>query len=451
MSATMSPTSRSERGAFARPVATPVAAPVVGPAISAAPTPAPSSVLLAGEHFAASLLYLLAGAFGLLWIAPELSIGAYPSPRVAGITHLFTLGWLTTTIFGALYQLLPVALGAPLRSVRIGHASFWTFAPGVGLFAAGVATSTTALHHAGIALVATGILLTVGNVGSSLPRARTRDVAWAAVAIALGYLASTLVLGVVLLHNLHTGFLAEARLRVLAVHIHVALVGWALVMMTGVSHRLLPMFLLSHGADTRWTKRAIALLASGVLVLCIGLDARVPALTWAAVAMLEAGVACFVWQAHAFHRARVRRRIDVGMRFAGSALGFLVVSALLGAAVLARGVAHPRLATAYVMVGLLGGIVLYVVGFFYKIVPLLAWTVRYKDRLGKGTAPTVAATFSSRVAHVQLVLMAVGVILLAAGTGAASSPVVRAGALAFLGGVLLFLAQIHRVVRGRPS
>jgi hypothetical protein len=259
------------------------------------------------------------------------------------------------------------------------------------------------------------------------------------------------VLGVVLLHNLHTGFLAEARVRVLTVHLHVALVGWALIMMAGVSRRLLPMVLHSNGADTRWTKRAIALLGSGVLALCVGLDTREPPVTWAAVLLLEGGVGCFIWQAHCFYRARVRRKIDVGMRFAGSALGFLIVSALLGAAVLARGVAHPRLATAYVMVGLLGGIVLYVVGFFYKIVPLLAWTVRYKNQMGKGTAPTVAATYSSRIAHIQLALMVLGVTSLAAGTGAGSMPVVRGGALLFLGGVLLFISQIVRVAAGRPS
>jgi hypothetical protein len=307
------------------------------------------------------------------------------------------------------------------------------------------------LHHVGIVLVATGIVIAVSNIASSLPRARARDITWVAVAVALSFLALTLVLGVVLLHNLHTGFLAEARVRVLTVHLHVALVGWALIMMAGVSHRLLPMFLLSHGADTRWTKRAIALLGCGVLALCVGLDTREPPVTWAAVLLLEGGVGCFIWQAHCFYRARVRRKIDVGMRFAGSALGFLIVSALLGAAVLARGVAHPRLATAYVMVGLLGGIVLYVVGFFYKIVPLLAWTVRYKNQMGKGTAPTVAATYSSRIAHIQLALMVLGVTSLAAGTGAGSMPVVRGGALLFLGGVLLFISQIVRVAAGRPS
>ncbi len=137
------------------------------------------------------------------------------------------------------------------------------------------------------------------------------------------------------------------------------------------------------------------------------------------------------------------------MRYAGTALGFLVVSALLGAAVLAGGPEHRRLATAYVVVGLLGGIILYVVGFFYKIVPLLAWTVHYRDRTGTGIAPTIAQTFSTRVAHVQLALMALGVTLVATGVAAASAHVTRCGAVLFLGGVILFATQIVRVATGR--
>ena len=109
------------------------------------------------------------------------------------------------------------------------------------------------------------------------------------------------------------------------------------------------------------------------------------------------------------------------------------------------------LATAYIIVGLLGGIILYVIGFFYKIVPLLAWTVRYRDRMGRGDAPTIAQTFSSRVAHVQLGLMALGVTLLATGTLAGSAHVTRCGAVLFLAGVILFLTQIHRVVAGKVA
>jgi hypothetical protein len=414
-------------------------------------TPAPGSVRLAGEHFAAGLIYLLAGSAGLVWIAPELSAGMYVMPHVAGITHLFTLGWLTTTILGALYQLLPVALGAPIKSVRAGHASFWTFAPGVGLFAAGVASSSTMLHHAGIALVAIGILLALGNLGASLAATAKHDTTWAGIAIALCFLASTLVLGILLLHNLHTGFLGAARIRVLAAHLHIALVGWVLVMIVGVSFRLLPMFLLAHGADTRWAGRALALLATGVPALAVGLLAGVPLVAWLGLIAMDAGFACFLRQAWAFYRVRIRKRIDIGMRFARAGLGFLCVSAILGPFVLTRGVASPRLATAYVAIGLLGGLVLFVIGFFYKIVPLLAWTVHYRDRMGRSPVPTVADTFSARVATVQLRVMAAALLVLGLGIGTASAHVTRCAAVLYAAGVLLLATQIGRVALGRKS
>lgn len=414
-------------------------------------TPAANSIRLAGEHFAASILYLLAGAVGLVWIAPELAMGAYPSPHVAGITHLFTLGWITTTIFGAMAQLLPVALGAPIRSTRVGHASFFTFVPGVAFFAAGIASSSLAIQHVGIGLITVGIILEVGNIASSIPRAKNRDVTWGAVIIAISYLSSTLVLGVILLHNLHSGFIANARLTTLATHLHVALVGWVLVMIVGVSHRLLPMFLLAHGADTRWTKRALALLTIGALVLATGLVARIAPAVWLGAALIDGGIACFIWQAYSFYRVRVRRKLDVGLRFAMTAIAFLAIAAVLGSALVVLGPMHARLATMYIVVGLLGGIVLYVTGFFYKIVPLLAWTARFRGRMGKGPVPTVAQLYSAKVAYVQLGLMTLAVVLLASGVGSGVAHLTRCGAVLFLVGVLLFISQIARIAFGGRS
>ncbi|HEX5385607.1 MAG TPA: hypothetical protein VFW66_02785 [Gemmatimonadales bacterium] len=414
-------------------------------------TPAPASIRLAGQHFAAATLYLLAGAAGVVWIAPALAAGAYLNPRVAGVTHLFTLGWLTTAIFGALYQFLPVALGVPVRSVVVAQAGFWTFVPGVALFAVGIATGGMTLRHAGITLVGTGVVLAGANFAASLARARTRDVTWAAVALALTFLASTLGLGILLLHNLHTGFIAATRLRVLATHLHVAIVGWVLIMIVGISHRLLPMFLLAHGADTRWTRRALALLAAGVAVLGAGLvtGRRIP--VWTGALLLEGGLACFLRQAGAFYHARMRRDIDVGLRFAAVALAFLAVSAVLGPAALAGAGPLARVATAYVAVGLLGGVVLYVAGMFYKIVPLLAWTARFRDRMGRQPVPAVAQLYSARLALVQLGLMTAAIVLLTGGILAGSVHAARCGAVLLLAGVLVFALQLARVVLGRPA
>jgi len=450
VSATTAPTAPQPSAAPpAAPFATTIPRAVAGMPLG---MPLTGSAQLAGEHFIAAACFLLAGAIGLVWIAPELAMGAYPSPHVAGVTHLFTLGWLTTTIFGAFYQLLPVALRAPIRSQRLGHLSFATFVPGVALFAGGVATGSILLHHFGIALLTIGIVAAVVNVGRSLAGAAIRDVTWTAVIVALTALSTTLVLGVALVHNLHTGFLAEARVRVLVSHLHVALVGWALITIVGMSHRLLPMFLLAHGVDTRWTSRAIALLCAGVIVLAIGVNVQLVAITWLGVALLEGGVIAFLFQARRFFRARIRPRLDAGMRFAATALCFLAAAAILGAFVPVLGITHPRLATAYVLVGLLGGIVLYVVGHFYKIVPFLVWIARFRGRMGKGHVPAVADLYSARVALVQLGAMSVGVLALGGGVLAGCTLCARAGASLFLIGVLLFAVQgVRLATSGREA
>lgn len=404
---------------------------------------------LSALHFGAAIAFLLAGSAGLIVIAPDLAAGRFPAPRVAGVTHLFTLGWLSTTMFGALYQLLPVALGSPLRWTRGGWASLLTFVPGSALFAAGVIVGSTPLHHAGIALLTVGILVAAFNVAATLRRAPGRDVTWWAIALAVTALASTLVLGVVLLHNLHTGFLGGARVRMLSIHLHVALVGWALAMIVGISQRLLPMFLLAHGVDARWSRRALALLAAGLVILVTGLAIDAGVVVWTGALLLEGGLASFLFQAALFFRARVRRKIDVGMRFAATGLAFLAVAGVLGPIALHTGIAQPRVATAYIVAGLLGGIVLYVIGHFYKVVPFLAWIGHYRGRMGREQVPTVAELYSARVATVQWVLMTLGALVLTAGTLLGHAHCTRVGSVLFTLGTLLFTTQIIRVAR-RP-
>ncbi|HEY0995419.1 MAG TPA: hypothetical protein VGD77_05475 [Gemmatimonadaceae bacterium] len=432
-----------------------MAAPVMPSAAStmttaAAPRSASDlSLRLAALHFTASTLFLLAGSAGLLWIAPLLAGGLFPERGVAAVTHLFTLGWITTTILGALYQLLPVALGAPVKWERLGHASIWTFAPGIALFVAGVATGQVVLHHAGIALVTTGIVIALVNFASSLRRATARDTTWWGIAIALGFLASTLVLGVVLLHNIHTGFLGAARLRVLGVHLHVAIGGFVLVLMIGVSQRLLPMFLLAHGVSDAWARRALVVLPLGVATLATGLATAHPGAVSAGAVLMAAGVAFYATQVRALFRARVRRKVDPGMRFVATSFAFVAAAVVLGLVVAFTGAAaHPRIATAYVIAAIPGAVGLFLTGHAYKVIPMLAWTAHYRGRMGRGAVPTVADTWSARWALAQLALMALGTTIMGAGTLAGHAHCVRMGAALFTAGTLIFAAQLWRVAHG---
>ena len=404
--------------------------------------------ILPGEHFAAALLFLLSGAIGLIVIAPALATGAYVSPRVAGVTHLFTLGWITTSIMGALYQFLPVALGEPIRWLRVAHVSFVLHAPGLALFVGGLLTNHSALMLAGAAAFGTGILLFTINLAATLKVATRRDVTWWALAFADLYLFATLVIGIALAGNLAWGYLGAGRLNAIGVHMHIAICGWVLLVMIGVAQRLLPMFLLSHGAGERYARLAVALVASGAGVLTVLHHAPVAISRWLPALLIAGGCAAFLLQARSFYMHRVRRDLDPGMRLAAIALAVLALGLIVAWPVIA-GAAQARHATAYVMTVLLG-ISLFIAAHYYKIVPFLVWYHRYGPVAGRQTVPRVSELYSARLATSAAAMLVLASALLVTGVAVGAAAVVRAGAVVLTAGVLVTQWQMLQLARKRP-
>ena len=406
-------------------------------------------ITLPGEHFAAALLFLALGTVGLVLIAGDLSTGAYPSPRVIGVTHFFTLGWITTSIMGALYQFLPVALGEPIRSIRLAHVTFGVYVIGLPLFIAGLLTGGRALMIPGAVTLASGLGLFLVNLGGTLARASRRDVTWWALLGAAVFLSLTVVFGLALAGNLEWGYLGTNRFVALGVHLHVALGGWVGLVIVGVAHRLLPMFLLSHGVDETLTRAAVALIAAGAAVLAVLHHAPAALGRWTPALLMGGGVACFLIQASRFYRKRVRRALDPGMRLVAVALGLLTVGLLLaGPVVLGR--ADSRLATGYVFL-LVGGISLFVAAHYYKIIPFLVWYHRFGPLAGKKPVPRVSDLFHAPTATVAAWLLSLGVAGATIGIALDSEGLIRAAAVGLTAGVFVEGAQMIRLARTRPA
>lgn len=425
------------------------AAPAFVPGMAAQNAP---PLALPGEHFLAALAFFVAGSLGLVAVAPDLAAGLFPLPRVAAATHCFTLGWITTSILGALYQFLPVALGVPIRSRRLAHATFALFVPGLALFVAGLAAGRPAVLVAGAALFGTALLLFAGNLAATLRRATERGLTWWALVGACGFLVLTVLLGVALAGNLRWGYLGAYRFLALAVHIHVAIFGWVMLVVIGVANRLLPMFLLSHGVGERRGRVAAALVATGVLLL-FALHHAIPApwLWLAPGALILAGTVAFLLQAREFYRHRRKPKIDAGMRSAAIALGFLAVALALAPVALAGGATTPRLAVAYVAALVLGALSLFVAALYYKIVPFLIWFHRFGPLAGKRPLPTVAQLFDARIATLATALIALGAAGLVAAVLAGSAGAARVAAAGFAAGALAEAAQIVVIFRRRPA
>src|SRR5690606_3733121 len=289
------------------------------------------------------------------------------------------------SIMGALYQFLPVALGRPIRSIRLAHATFILYVPGLIAFIGGLVLFEPVVMLGGAVLFGTGILLFAGNLSATLHASKRRDVTWWALACACAFLVITLVLGLALAGNLRWGYLGGGRVAALGVHLHVALAGWVLLVMIGVAQRLLPMFLLSHGSGDRYAKAAVALVASGAAVLAFLHHAPRVVSYWLPSLLIAAGCAAFLLQARTFYARRHRPVLDAGMQLAAAALALLGVALVLSAPVVFS-ISSARIATAYVTAVLLA-ITLFIAAHYYKIVPFLVWYHRYGPLAGSRPVP----------------------------------------------------------------
>lgn len=429
---------------------------VATPGLSGAPpldplgvTAQPPPFRLPGEHFAAALVFLALGSVGLMVVAPELAVGAYPSVRVIGVTHFFTLGWITTSIMGALYQFVPVALGRAIWSVRLAHGTFGVYVTGLPLFVGGLLVGETAVALVGAVVLAVGVVLFLVNLGATLARAPHRDVTWWALAAAGTFLLLTLLVGLALAANLGSGILGEHRFLALGVHLHLALGGWVGLVIVGVAHRLLPMFLLSHGVGEGPVRWAVALMASGAGTLAVFHHASEPLSRFVPALLMGAGLVCFLFQAVRLYRTRARRALDPGMRLAAVALALLAVGLVLAGPVVA-GRADPRLATAYVAV-IVGGITLFVAAHYYKIVPFLVWYHRFGPLAGRAPVPRVSELYHAPTAYGAAALLALGVVGIVVGVLFGHPTAVRAAAVVLAAGVAVEAVQMARLARRRPG
>lgn len=405
-------------------------------------------IRLPGEHFVAAMAFFATGTFALVLVASDLARGMFLMPQVAAVVHLFTLGFVSMSIFGALYQFLPVAVGVPIRSQRLAHATFVLLLGGVPTFVVGLAASVERLVPVGAGMVALAFALFAANFVATLATAKEHGVTFWALSGAALYLVVTLGFGFTLALGLTTGFGASYRFELLVSHVHVAIAGFVLLVMIGVGHRLIPMFMLSHGAPEMPARVAVACLVAGCALVALPSGTVGHAVGFGAIAV---GVVAFLAQAAAFYRHRKKGSLDPGMRLAMCGLGGVATALVIGPLAWTRGWRDVHVLTAYVFVLVVGGISLFVAGHYFKIVPFLVWYHRFGSRVGKGRVPRVADLFSARRATLALVLLVGGALGATAGILVGGPALVRAGALALFGGACVEAREMIRIARARPA
>ena len=396
-----------------------------------------------------SYLTTAAGAFVLAalavpWLAPELA-GHYYQPRILALTHTVTLGWITLTIMGASYQIVPIVLGRSIWSERLAR---WQ----LGLTAAGIVGMVAhffigqwpgLLWAAGLVMLGVGAHLVNAALtvrGLTQWSFTARLVVLAHVGLGLTAFYGTL-LGVDKLLRLLPGGLFPN----LHAHVHLALLGWVLPMVIGVAARVYPMFLLAR-EPAGWPGRVqLWGLGLGAPATVLGILGSRVLLAAGALAVAAAVFAHLAWVL-AMVRGRRRPQLDWGLRFVVTGALTLVPATGLGLALAFDALTGPRVALAYAALALGGWASLTIVGMLLKIVPFLVWSRAYGPRAGREPVPALPDLGWRAGERTAWALLTAGSAALPMALWLGDPGWIRAAGLLLAGGALALGATLARVL-----
>ncbi|MDP0501528.1 MAG: hypothetical protein Q7P63_15650 [Verrucomicrobiota bacterium JB022] len=347
--------------------------------------------------FAAAVAFTGVGlvAFGESWRA----VGGFEpahSAFLAGV-HALLLGGLLSVYLGAAHQLYPVISE---RRAAAGGLLAWTHAvlhlSGTAMMVVAFWGTQHRLLVLGGSLVALGLLVFGGVALWALERRR----AWTPESLGLyaGLWWLLLALGLGLwMASFRAGWVglpvALAELR--GLHLRAAFAGFFLQVLLGLSHRLVPMFIVSRQTGRRAALFALLLLNAGLACDALGLLAELPG--W--VQLGDALLACSILPHGIATALQIRSRLrPLGGSFWSYALGTFGLG-LVALAWLLRGLGMGLPFSDWVLLAALLPLALVPIAFAVsaRVVPFLAWQVACAPLLGRQKLPTVQQLWSERL------------------------------------------------------
>lgn len=188
------------------------------------------------------------------------------SPHALALTHLLVLGFMLQVMLGAMFQFLPVAAGATLPMQK---ALAWWVHLGLSGGAAALASAFLSSEPLWFGTAAVLLLLAVGGmvlaVTVAILRAPQGNSTLNGIASALGGLAVTLILGVILAQGLGRG-IALPYGTLVDIHLAWGLIGWGGALVATVGFIVVPMFQLTPPYP-QWMTRFFPVLLIASLAL----------------------------------------------------------------------------------------------------------------------------------------------------------------------------------------
>lgn len=368
---------------------------------------------IVAKYFIAAIVSFVFMSFMLMINYNDIN-GHHFQPKILSITHIATLGFITMIIFGAMFQLVPVVLEVKLFSTILAEIQFWIYTVSViGLvykfwyFGSELSFTLPAIF------LNAAIFIFAFNIIASMIRVKNWNLTGTFLAAAIFWLIVTAIAGILLAVNLDHPYIKINHLQYLKLHANVAFIGWVTMVIMGVSFKLIPMFTLSHGYELTFAKSSFVLINFGLFgINWIMHYADTGIYNMIFGIAITIGLILYLIQIYIIFKQRVRRKLDIGLKFSAVSFSMLGMSTLLGFSFLFFDYENiTNLTLVYGFMIIVAYLSTLIVGQMYKIVPFLVWYHKYSSKVGIEKVPMLKDMFSEKLAELNLYLMLFGIII----------------------------------------
>ncbi|MBF0358230.1 MAG: hypothetical protein HQL70_06445 [Magnetococcales bacterium] len=392
------------------------------------------------RFFATGPFFLLLAGLTSIFFAENLLLTPL-MPETVALVHLAVLGWILMTMFGAMYQMIPV-----LASITVPKPGLipWVHSlliMGVVTMALGIATD---IHPWMLLFASLGlggsIALFVIPIAIALYKTPTKHPTVTAMRISLISLIGVLAMGALFLGEYSHGFYDFNRQALVGVHLIWGLFGWVGTLIIGVSFQVLPMFYMTQEFCTKRASTVLKAWGASLLLIPQVLFFT-PENTMLLVGASIPGVLALVIYGVTIKNMlgnRKRVRIDLTYRF--WMFGFTAAFISLVLMACWPVIDDEKLRIIFGIFFILGWATSILFGMLYKIIPFLVWFHRFSRMAGLVKIPMMDDLMPEKLIklHFPLHLLTTATFILAAFFDIHQLTMLAGGGLIISGGILAY-------------
>jgi hypothetical protein len=400
---------------------------------------APPFKLISPFFIFGALFYLFASFYLFFFGVDDLY---FSNTKVISFVHLFLLGFVMMTIFGAMAQLVPVVLEVGHFGVELFYAIWPLLLIGTLLMVFGFLKSPALLPYGGV-VVLISMMIFVMEIFLTMFKVKKLNIVMSSVLISNTFLFFGIIVGLVMALA-YAGVIDADINSLLKAHVYLVIGGYISITIMGLSVVLIPMFGLSHGFSMRPLEISIGMMSLAVVLVV--LSSLIELNIFAYLGYLLATVSMFIYfyLVYTIYKTRARKERDIYALSLMFSYLSLVVSLLLGISYFVSSYEPLLLATAWlIFFGFFGFIIS---GHMYKIIPFLVWFEKFSPLVGKQKVPMLVDMVPKRSSSAQFFFSSVGVAVVLIAILLQSDILLKAGSSFLIVGAFAFVRNVFYMI-----